>query len=44
MDMMEQHVDDLIKSIRKEIEDKEAQLNDLIGRETPDLDIPNFLQ
>lgn len=44
MSMMEQHVDDLIKSIRKEIEDKEAQLNDLIGRETPDLDIPNFLK
>ena len=44
MDMMEQHVDDLVKSIRKEIEDKEAQLNDLIGKETPDLDIPEFLQ
>lgn len=44
MHMMEKHVDDLIKSIRKEIEDKEAQLNDLIGRETPDLDIPDFLK
>lgn len=44
MNMMEQQVDSLIKSIRKEIEDKEAQLNDLARKETPDLDIPNFLE
>ena len=44
MNMIDQHVDGLIKSIKEEIEDKEAQLNDIIGREAPDLDIPNFLQ